>query len=81
MSWIRTISEEGSSGLLAGIYEESRAKHGRVINLVRIQSLRPEAMAIGRQFYRHLMDGPGGLTRAQRYMIATVVSSLNGCHY
>lgn len=81
MSWIRTIPDEQASGLLATIYAEARAKSGRVINLVRIQSLRPETMAIGRQLYRHLMDAPGSLTRLQRVLIATVVSRANGCHY
>lgn len=81
MSWIRTIPEEQATGILSQIYAETRAKHGRVVNLVRIQSLRPETMAIGRQLYCHLMDGPGGLTRLQRVLITTVVSRINACHY
>jgi alkylhydroperoxidase family enzyme len=81
MSWIRTVPESEAGGLLADIYRESRAKFGRVINLVKIQSLRPETMALGRQLYRHLMDSPGGLTKLQRALIATVVSKVNGCHY
>ena len=81
MSWIRTIPEDQAQGSLKTIYDETRIKHGRVINLVRIQSLRPETMAIGRQFYRHLMESPGGLTRVQRFLIATVVSKTNGCLY
>lgn len=81
MSWVRTIPEVEATGLLAQIYNETKAKCGKVINLVRVQSLRPETMAIGRQLYRHLMDGPGGLTRLQRVLIATVVSKVNGCHY
>lgn len=81
MSWINTIPETEATDLLSNIYAESRAKFGRVINLVKIQSLRPETMALGRQFYRHLMDAPGGLTRLQRVLIATVVSKTNGCLY
>jgi alkylhydroperoxidase family enzyme len=81
MSWIRTIPDDAASGSLATIYAETKAKFGRVINLVRIQSLRPETMALGRQLYRHLMDGPGKLTRLQRVLIATVVSRANGCLY
>lgn len=67
--------------MLATIYGESRARFGRVINLVKVQSLRPETMAIGRQMYRHLMEGPGGLTKLQRVLIATIVSKINGCLY
>ncbi|GJQ25987.1 MAG: hypothetical protein HBSAPP02_10190 [Phycisphaerae bacterium] len=81
MSWIRTIADEDATGLLASIYDESKAKFGRVINLVRIQSLRPETMTLGRKFYRHLMESPGKLSRLQRVLIATVVSRTNGCHY
>ncbi|NOZ25913.1 MAG: peroxidase [Nitrospirae bacterium] len=81
MSWIRTVPEEDATGLLAEIYEETRAKSGHVLNLVKVQSLRPETMAIGRKLYRHLMDSPGGLSKLQRVLIATVVSKLNGCFY
>jgi alkylhydroperoxidase family enzyme len=66
---------------LRTLYKETRAQFGRVINLVRIQSLRPVTMALGRALYRHLMDGPGGLARLQRVLIATVVSNINGCLY
>jgi len=81
MSWVTTITEEQATGLLARIYDETRAKCGKVINLVKVQSLRPESMAIGRQMYRHIMDSPDGLTRFQRVLIATVVSKVNGCLY
>ena len=81
MSWIRTVPEERAVGLLATIYDETRAKLGRVINLVKTQSLGPETMAIGRKLYKHLMYSPGGLTRLQRVLIATVVSKINGCLY
>ena len=81
MSWIRTVAEEDADGLLAEIYEETRAKAGRVVNLVKIQSIRPETMAIGRKLYRHLMDSPGGLSKLQRMLIATVISKINGCLY
>ncbi len=81
MSWIRTVTEERAEGVIATIYDETRVKFDCVINLVKIQSLRPETMAIGRKLYRHLMDSPGGLTRRQRVLIATVVSKINGCLY
>lgn len=81
MSWIRTVPDADATGPLADIYAETRAKCGRVINLVRVQSLRPDTMAIGRSLYRHLMDGPGGLSRLQRVLIATIVSKINGCVY
>jgi hypothetical protein len=81
MSWIKTVPDEEATGVLKEIYNETRAKFGDVINLVKIQSLRPETMALGRQLYRLLMTMPGGLSRLQRVLIATVVSRLNNCHY
>jgi len=81
VSWIDTVPESEAADVLSNIYNESRAKFGRVINLVKIQSLRPETMALGREFYRHLMDSPSGLSRLQRVLIATVVSKVNGCLY
>lgn len=81
MSWVRTIEEKDAQGALATIYQESRVKFGYIMNLIKVQSLRPETMLLGRQMYRHLMDSPGGLTRLQRYLIATVVSKVNGCLY
>ena len=81
MSWIKTVPDNEATGLLSEIYEQTIAKFGNIINLVKIQSLSVETMSIGRQLYRHLMDKPGGLSRLQRVLIATVVSKLNGCYY
>ncbi len=81
MSWIRTVSEEDAAGVLKEIYDQTRAKFGNVINLVKIQSLSPDTMNRGRRLYIHLMTRPGGLSNLQRVLIATVVSSLNNCLY
>jgi uncharacterized peroxidase-related enzyme len=81
MSWIRTVAPDEAQGQLKEIYDEAAAKFGEVINLVKIQSLSPDTMNLGRQLYKHLMTSPGGLSNVQRVLIATVVSSLNGCHY
>lgn len=81
MSWIQTVPYEEAEGLLKEIYDDSRNKFGKPINLVKVQSLRPETMNLARQFYRHIMSSPGGLSHLQRVLLATVVSSINGCHY
>lgn len=46
-----------------------------------VQSLNPRAMAAHLELYLALMFGHGGLKRAQREMIAVLVSSLNKCEY
>lgn len=81
MSWVDTIAEDDADGLLGEIYDTTREQAGHVINLVKIQSLRPETMSIGRDLYRHLMDGPGELSKLERVLVATVVSRLNECFY
>jgi uncharacterized peroxidase-related enzyme len=82
MAWIRTVPPEEATGLLRQIYDAAVRRAGRVYNVVRLQSLRPKVLDASMQLYLELMHAPGGaLTRAQREMIAVVVSATNGCHY
>lgn len=81
MAWVRTIEPEAATGQLAEVYERARQRAGRVPNIARLQSLRPQSMSLGFSLYCHLMDDPAGLTRLQRVLIATVVSKINGCYY
>ena len=82
MPWIRTVPPEEATGLLRQIYEAALRRAGRVFNVVRLQSLRPKVLDASMQLYLQLMHAPdGALTRAQREMIAVVVSATNGCHY
>jgi alkylhydroperoxidase family enzyme len=41
----------------------------------------PEVCRTSIDFYVALMYGPSPLSRAQREMLATVVSRINHCHY
>jgi uncharacterized peroxidase-related enzyme len=82
MPWIRTVPPEQAAGLLRQIYDSAIRRAGRVFNVVRLQSLRPKVLHASTQLYLELMHAPEGtLTRAQREMIAVVVSATNGCHY
>jgi len=82
MPWIRTVPPEEATGLLRQIYEAALRRAGRVFNVDRLQSLRPKVLDASMQLYLQLMHAPdGALTRAQREMIAVVVSATNGCHY
>lgn len=81
MAYIRTISEEAADGLLARIYAAARKRAGRVFNIVRLMSLRPAVARASMNFYTALMHGPSALSRAQREMIAVVVSRANNCYY
>jgi alkylhydroperoxidase family enzyme len=46
-----------------------------------VQSLNPAALAASMQLYLASMHGPSGLSRADREMLATVVSWANHCFY
>ncbi len=82
MPWIRTVAPGEAAGLLKRIYDEAIARAGKVFNVLRIQSLRPEVLQAGIDLYQELMLSPRSpLSRAQREMIAVAVSRANDCHY
>ncbi len=82
MAWIRTVPPGEATGLLKRLYDEAIARAGKVFNVLRIQSLRPQVLKAGIALYQELMLSPRSpLSRAQREMIAVVVSRANGCHY
>lgn len=82
MAWIETIPPERAQGLLKRLYEEAVRRAGKLFNVVRVQSLRPRTLRASVGLYLEVMHSPDSpLSRAQREMIATVVSRANGCHY
>jgi uncharacterized peroxidase-related enzyme len=82
MAWIRTVAPGEATGLLKRLYDEAIARAGKVFNVLRIQSLRPEILRAGIVLYQEIMLSPRSpLSRAQREMIAVAVSRANGCHY
>jgi uncharacterized peroxidase-related enzyme len=56
-------------------------KLGFVPNVLRVYAIRPRHLQLWNEFYDELMRGESGLTKAQREMIAVVVSTANRCHY
>jgi alkylhydroperoxidase family enzyme len=81
MSLVRTIAERDATGLLAQLYRRLADPHGRVANILKVQSLSPETLDAHFRLYRALMFGRGPLDRAQRELLAVVVSTENRCHY
>ena len=82
MAWIETVSPDEATGLLKRLYDGALKRAGKVFNVIRIQSPRPNVLRSSTQLYTEVMfSTENGLTRAQREMIATVVSRTNGCHY
>ena len=81
MAWIEIIDEAEADGLLASIYKSAIARAGRVYQILKVQSQGPRALRSGLGLYSELMHGESPLTRAQREMLAVVVSKVNACHY
>ena len=82
MAWIKTTAPDEAEGLLARLYKTAVQRAGKVWNILRIQSLRPETLQTSVDLYLEVMHSrKSPLSRAQREMIATTVSRANHCHY
>jgi len=81
MPWIKTIDETEATGRIKELYDELIQKRGKVSNIMKIQSLNPEAMKQHLDLYMTLLFGKSGLSRAERELIAVVVSAANECGY
>lgn len=81
MAWIKVVSPGEETGGLAEQYARIRNGSGSVANILAVQSLNPAALKAHYDLYRTLMFGHSELSRAQREMIAVVVSVENECHY
>lgn len=81
VAWIRTVEEREATGKLAEIYEAARKRAGRVYNILKIQSQNPQALQAMLDLYISTVRAESPLSRAQREMLAVVVSRANNCHY
>ena len=81
MAWIRVIRPSEASGNLAECYSRMRGPDGTVANILAVHSLNPGALQAHFELFKTIMFGPSELSRAQREMIAVVVSTANNCHY
>jgi len=81
MAWIRTISEDEARGDVERQYKAAVKRAGKVFQIVKLQSVRPEIMRTFMALYVQIMHGPSDLTRTEREMVATAVSKVNHCHY
>ena len=81
MAYIDTIDIEESEGIVKQEYEKGIRRSGRVFNILKIMSRSPAALKEAMRMYLAIMYGKTELSRAQREMLATVVSSINHCYY
>ena len=81
MPYIKQITIDQATGLLKRELEKAVARAGRVWNIVQIMSLNGRVMKSSMEMYGATMFAESPLTRAQREMLAVVVSKANHCVY
>ena len=81
MAYIGIIEPGKAEGGLKTVYDQADLRAGRVYNILKIMSRRPHALKASMELYTGTMFGPSELSRAQREMLAVVVSAANHCHY
>ena len=81
MAYIETIDIENAEGTVKKEYDKGVSRAGRVFNILKIMSRSPQPLKESMRLYLAIMHGKSELSRAQREMIATVVSKANECFY
>lgn len=81
MARIPVIEYNKASGRLLEIYDELIAKRGKLAGIHKIQSLRPESIIRHIDLYLEIMFTKSDLSRANREMMAVIVSVNNKCLY
>lgn len=80
-SWLPAPDEATLPAEVRALQDAPRDKLGFVPNVLRFYALRPSHLLRWNDHYEELMKGGSGLSKAEREMIAVVVSVANGCRY
>lgn len=81
MAYINIVDPDDADGIVKKEYDKAIMRSGRVSNILKVMSRSPGAFRDSMRMYLTIMFGKSDLSRAQREMLATVVSSTNQCHY
>ena len=81
MPHLRLVELDEATGALREEYDSAIARAGKVFNIVKSMSLRPAVLRQSMDLYRAIMFGASELSRAERELLATVVSAANECRY
>jgi uncharacterized peroxidase-related enzyme len=81
MAHIDVIDYERSEGRLREIYDDLITRRGKLAEVHMIQSLRPESIVKHIDLYLEIMFSKSELSRAEREMVAVIVSANNNCEY
>jgi uncharacterized peroxidase-related enzyme len=80
-TWLRVPGEAELPPEVLELWQPSLEKLGFVPNVLRFYALRPSRLLAWNAHYDEAMKGDSTLTKAEREMIAVVVSVANGCAY
>jgi uncharacterized peroxidase-related enzyme len=80
-SWFPVASDAEIPQSLRGLFAKAQERLGFVPNVFRAYSFRPERLSAWFNYFRQLHEPTGGLSAADREMVAVVVSAANGCLY
>jgi uncharacterized peroxidase-related enzyme len=81
LTWLRVPAEDELPEEVLELWRPSLEKLGFVPNVLRLFALRPSHLLAWNAHYEEAMKGDSGLTKAEREMIAVVVSVANRCSY
>lgn len=81
MPRINVIEHAEATGKLKEIYDGLTKSRGKLAEVHKIQSLRPKSIVAHMDLYMEIMYSKSDLSRAERELVATIVSITNGCKY
>jgi uncharacterized peroxidase-related enzyme len=81
LTWLRVPEESELPAEVLELWQPSLERLGFVPNVLRLYALRPSHLLAWNAHYDEAMKGESGLTKAEREMIAVVVSVTNACAY
>ena len=81
MPYVKTIPYEEAQGELKEAYEFMIKTRGRIPNVQAVSSLKPNIMMALMEHVASVMYDESGVSRAEREMVAAVVSATNKCQY
>ncbi len=81
MAHIEIIGPANATGRLKEEYDAAMARAGYVAQILQVQSQNADSLHASIAMYKAIMFGKSGLSRAEREMLATVVSQVNHCFY
>ena len=81
MPRIKVIQHQEATGKLKEIYDDLVKSRGKLADVHKIQSLRPKSILAHMDLYMEIMYSRSEVSRADRELVATMVSITNGCIY